>query len=385
VEFRARGHEVTLAAPGEGVAGDLAVEEEDGLRVLRVRTGRLKGAGRIVRGLREVRLSAVVWRRGRRFFREHPCDLIVWYSPTVFFGALVRKLKALWRCPAYLVLRDIWPQFLVDTGVFGRGPLYRLFRHHELRQDDAADVIGVQCPGDLRYFAEQLPDRGYRVEVLYNWATLQEPRLVAGGFRRRLGLEGKLVFFMGGNFGIAQDLDNLLRLAAALRDLPDAALLLVGEGSEYPRVEAAVRERKLSNVTLHPAVDADTYMSMLSEFDVGLISLDRRFRIQNIPGKLLGYLYFAMPVLASVNPGNDLRWILHDAEAGCCCWNGEDAEFARLARLLAADRELRARLGRNGRRLLEERFSAPAAAAQILGHLPGAADAAARRAPAGGA
>ncbi|MBI5502676.1 MAG: glycosyltransferase family 4 protein [Deltaproteobacteria bacterium] len=367
-ELRTRGHDVSLIAPAEGLDGDLHVADEDGLRIVRIRSGRLKGAARWARGLREVRLSATMWRRGRRHFAAHPCDLLVYYSPTVFFGALVRKLKALWGCPAYLVLRDIWPQFLVETGVLGHGPLYWLFRRRELEQHEAADVIGVQSPGDLTYFAEHFPRRNFRVEVLHNWATLHEPEHPPAGHRRRLGLADKVVFFFGGNFGIAQDMDNLLRLATALRDVPEAAMLLVGGGSETPRVAAGIRERGLTNVVLHPAVDPATYMSMVSEFDVGLISLAASFRIQNIPGKLLGYLYFALPVLASVNPGNDLRAILHDADAGLCCLNGQDEEFARLARRLAGDRELRDRMGRNGRKLLETRFSAASAADQILGH-----------------
>ena len=63
---------------------------------------------------------------------------------------------------------------------------------------------------------------------------------------------------------------------------------------------------------------------MLREFDVGLISLDRGLKTQNFPGKLLGYLYFAMPVLASINPGNDLRLVLEESGAGLVCENGSD-------------------------------------------------------------
>ena len=39
------------------------------------------------------------------------------------------------------------------------------------------------------------------------------------------------------------------------------------------------------------------YLSMVSEFDVGLISLDARLTSHNIPGKLLSYLYWGVPVL----------------------------------------------------------------------------------------
>ena len=56
---------------------------------------------------------------------------------------------------------------------------------------------------------------------------------------------------------------------------------------------------------------------MLSEFDVGLISLDRRLTSHNLPGKAI-WLYgrAGKAVLASINPDNDLGPLLSDSGAG---------------------------------------------------------------------
>ena len=107
---------------------------------------------------------------------------------------------------------------------------------------------------------------------------------------------------------------------------------------------------------------------MLSEFDVGLISLDHGFKTQNFPGKMLGYMYYSMPMLASINPGNDLKVILEEHEAGLVCINKDDETFAAFARRLLADEALRLRMGRNARALLESTFSVSGAARQILAH-----------------
>jgi hypothetical protein len=50
---------------------------EDGITAVRVRTGRIKGAAKLQRGLREARLSATVWRAAGRYLRENPCGLIL--------------------------------------------------------------------------------------------------------------------------------------------------------------------------------------------------------------------------------------------------------------------------------------------------------------------
>lgn len=371
-EFRRLGHDVVVAAPDENIREDCEVTDEGGVEVLRIRTGEIKSAARWIRGWREITLSSVMWRKGESYFTRNPADLIVYYSPTIFFGALVARLRRLYRCPSYLVLRDIFPQWAVDAGVLRRGSLvHRFFENRERLNYEAASVIGVQSPANLQYFTERGLDRKYRLEVLYNWATATGVREQNLGYRQRLGLENKVVFFYGGNIGVAQDMDNILRLAQRVKDDEKVHFLLVGDGSEVPRLRTLIAGNRLSNVTLHPSVEQETYLDMLSEFDVGLISLERGLKTQNFPGKMLSYMDRSMPILASINPGNDLAEVLAGREAGLVCINGDDDRFEMLARSLAGDPELRTRLGRNARLLLEDRFSVGRAARQILAHAGG--------------
>ena len=73
-----------------------------------------------------------------------------------------------------------------------------------------------------------------------------------GDHRKRLGLQGKVVFFYGGNIGIAQDMDNIVRLAVNLQNEPDAYFLLVGEGSEVPRLRAEIAIQRIEEYC-HPS------------------------------------------------------------------------------------------------------------------------------------
>lgn len=366
------GHEPLVAAPDETLDRSSRVDEESGVRVLRVRTPPLKGSGKVARAINEWRLPQRIWREGRELFRDHPCDLIVFYSPTIFFGPLVARLRRLWSCPSYLILRDIFPAWAVDAGILRADSLaVRYFRRKELQQYAAADVIGVQSPANLKYFEERGWAGRYRLEVLYNWATLNEEGLSPTDYRTRWGLEDKIVFFFGGNLGVARDLAGLVRLARAFRDDGAVYFQLVGDGAERQMLESLILENKLDNISIRPPVGQWDYLGMLHEFDVGLISLDRSLKTQNFPGKMFGYLYASMPILASVNPGNDLKTILEEHDAGLVFINGEDDKLLEGARRLARDGELRERLGRNGRALLERRFSVARAAQRILAHASG--------------
>jgi glycosyltransferase involved in cell wall biosynthesis len=369
-EFHDLGHEVVVAAPDDTIVRGCEVTGESGIKVVRIKTGEIKSASRWLRAWREVMLSYMMWRKGKDFFLQNPSDIIIYYSPTIFFGSLVARLKRLYRCPSYLILRDIFPQWAVDAGVLRRGSLVHRFFEYKAKQNyDAATVIGVQTPANLQYFSERGLSRKYRLEVLYNWAAKTEERQAFGGYRNRLGLEGKTVFFYGGNIGVAQDMDNILRLAEALQNEKNAFFLLVGDGSEVPRMKSLMEAKGLTNIAIHPPVDQEAYLEMLSEFDVGLVSLDRGLRTQNFPGKILSYMDQAKPILSSINPGNDLKDLLEKHDAGLVCINGDDERFKMLAKRLLEDRELRMRLGQNARAMLKDCLSVRRAACQILSHM----------------
>jgi glycosyltransferase involved in cell wall biosynthesis len=351
-ELTNRGHEVTVVAPDHTTEADLQCDYEDKIRVIRVQMSEIKGVPMIIRGYREASLSKILWKKTKHFFNENSFDLIIYYSPTIFFGALVKRLKRLFGCPAYLILRDIFPKWAADVGILRRGFLYGLFKHYEKINYDAADIIGVESPANKLYFSERGLDKKYRVEVLYNWMSLNEHYGSSGHFLEKFGLNGKIVFFYGGNIGVAQDVDNIVRVAVRLKNLPEAHFLLVGEGSEVPRLKREIQRIGLKNFSIHPAVGQRDYMRMIADIDIGMISLNRNLKTHNYPGKILGYM----------------QDVLQTHEAGLVCHNGEDEVFYNQALQLIKNPDLRVQMGINGRNLLENTFSVSTAASKILSH-----------------
>lgn len=367
-ELHRQGHDVIVVATDEQISTNLQISKEEGITIVRVRSGKIKTALRPVRLMNESRISQTIWRKAKRFFLDHPCDLIIYYSPTILFGSLVKKLKALYSCKSYLILRDIFPQWALDAGVLKKGLLYRYFKRKERVNYEAANYIGVESPGNLAYFSKAGLDKKFQLEVLYNWTSLSEEKHDISNFRSQLGLRNKVVFFYGGNIGVAQDMDNIIRLAIHFRDESEAYFLLVGDGSEVRRLKSVIHKKGLTNIAIHPPLDQKQYQAMLSEFDIGLISLDRNLKTNNLPGKMLGYMSHAMPILASINPENDLLELINKHQAGLVSVNGDDEHLRLNALRLLKDESLRCQFGLNGQKLLYEMFSVNQAARQIMSH-----------------
>ena len=364
IELVHQGHEVTVLSPN--TKDDIPlVSNIDGVEVLRFRSGGIKNVSKSRRLINEMRLSSLAWRQLGSILQSKKYDRIVFYNPSIFWVGLVSRLKRLWGCDAYMILRDIFPQWAIDSGLLSpASPLTFFLRMTAVRNYRTADRIAVQSPANV----PMLSRFSSKVEVLYNWAhesplppIQKEPKV----HMAQLGIQEKTVFFYGGNIGHAQDMTNIIRLADSLRTECFAHFLLVGNGDEFEVVRNEIRKRGLNNVSLCESVSQEVYEEMLAECDIGLISLNALHTAHNFPGKLLGYLNAGKPVLASINKGNDLRILLEQANAGLVSWNGDDELLLSNAKQLYFDSKLRLEFGIKGRTLLATHFSVKSAAKQV--------------------
>jgi len=75
-----------------------------------------------------------------------------------------------------------------------------------------------------------------------------------------------------------------------------------------------------------------------------------------------------MPILASINPGNDLKDVLESSQVGFACIGRQQRQLRAYTLKLAGDTDLRRRMGQNGRKLLEDKFCVTKTVSQILSH-----------------
>ncbi|EES8706318.1 glycosyltransferase family 4 protein [Escherichia coli] len=302
--------------------------------------------------------------------RETKIDGVVYYSPSIFFGKLANKIKENWHCKSYLILRDSFPQWLVDQGIIKEGGLAeRYFRYFEQINYDAADYIGLMSDRNKDIFINKYQNK-YKVQTLFNWADFKGiDNIPSATLRSKLALQNKVIFFYGGNIGHAQDMMNLMRLVRSASYRDDVHFLLIGQGDEVSLVKQFIIDNSLKNCTYLPSITQSEFKSVLKIVDVGLFSLAKNHTVHNFPGKLLGYMANKLPILGSVNASNDVMEIINGAKAGFVFVNGNDEALLNAAINLADDTQLRKNLGCNAYSLLQEKFSVEMAAEKILSSL----------------
>lgn len=365
LQMNAGGHEAWVLTPFPDQKKKMEIKTIEGVHVIYFRNGKIKNTNKIRRAINELSLSFNAWHAAGSFFKKNRFDGIVNYSPTIFWGLLVNKLQAIWRCNSYLVLRDIFPQWTVDNGILKKqSPIYWYFKFFEWYNYRTATRIGLMSPSNLAFFKTQYQDVS-KFEVLYNWSTVGEIPLRTTTYREKFNLGNKIVLFYGGNIGHAQNMIYLINLAKRFRLEEQVHFLFVGKGDEVDLILKEKSKHNLTNITYLSAVDQKTYFEMLNEFDIGLFSLHPDHRTHNFPGKILGYMAYAKPILGCVNKGNDLKDIVNDANAGIVVNSGEEALVEAAEKLIASEK-VRKEMGENGRALLRRHFSVESACNNIV-------------------
>lgn len=369
-EFVRQGHAVTVLLPSPDQDAPWSLGQFNGIDVLRLKAPRTKDLGYLRRTLSELVMPFAMLRQLRRSpLASERWDGVVWYAPSIFHGPLVKAIKKRSSCKGYLIIRDIFPEWAVDVGLMGRGLPYRFFDAVARYQYSVADVIGVQTPSNRMYFDRWQQQPGCSLEVLQNW--LDKPAQARCPIRlNETALAGRKVFVYAGNMGIAQGMDILLDLADKLRQRMDIGFLFVGRGSDATRLKSVAEQRQLDNVLFYDEIHPDEIPNLYAQCSAGVVALDPRHKSDNIPGKFLTYMQSGLPVLANVNPGNDLAQMIRDEQVGQVCESNQLCELLQLSNNLLDQIDSQAEEFSNRcRSLFEREFAVEKTVRQIVAAL----------------
>lgn len=284
-----------------------------------------------VRGLDALIFSAVAawhtWRAARRGTAVLCLSMPPFAAFAVYPVARLRGAAFVW------LEYDIYPEIVSAVARLPR-PFETIWRRARDLVRRRVQAIIVPAPGMAAHVRRSTPDAA-RVEVIPNWADENiHPRPRSENpIARELGIAAAdLVVLYSGTIGHAH-VEPLLALVAAAARLPDRSVrwVFIGWGGGRPRLERAIRERGLSNVTLLDRQPTDRVPFTLTLANLAVVAVDHHAIDLLYPSKIYGYLAAGIPILILCEQESDLDREIVDTAAG---WRVSPDDPVALAALL---------------------------------------------------
>ncbi len=307
----------------------------------------------------------------RGLFIQRP-GVVIGTSPQLLVGLAGWAIARAMRCPFVFEVRDLWPESLLASGVGRQDSVFirALDRLASFLYGSADHIVAVTpAMRDDLLAVRGLPED--KVSVITNGVDtgLFRP-LDQEECRRALGLElRRFIVVYAGTIGMAHGLGMVLETARHLRErLPQALLILVGDGASREALERQARAGGLDNVRFCGQQPRERVPLFIGASDVCLVPLRRADVFKTvIPSKMLEVMACARPVILSVD--GQARAILEDAKAGRCVRPEDAGALTDAVVDLAWRAGERERLGASGRACIERHYLRERLAGEYAGLL----------------
>lgn len=328
-KFRNEGHNVYVIAPNERRSKRKTELIEDGdFHFLGVRTLNLTKTNVVEKGIGQVLMEYQFTRALKRYWGNISFDLVLYSTPPITFTKVIKYAKRQNpQAVTYLLLKDIFPQNAVDIGMLSKsgvkGLLYKSFRRKEKLLYRISDYIGCMSPANVRYLIEHNREvEPSKVEIAPNSYDAPTEQKIdnTSEIREKYNLpKNRPIFIYGGNMGKPQGIPFLIECMKAVSHREDCHFVIIGNGTEYPKLRSWYDEANPTAVSLFKALPKEDYDKLASSCDVGLIFLDYRFTIPNYPSRLLPYIMERKPILAVTDPNCDTGLLAEENGYGYWC------------------------------------------------------------------
>lgn len=296
--------------------------------ILKLKIGNIQKTNIIEKGIATLLIETQFIAGIKKYFSDVKFDLVLYSTPPITFCNAIEFVKKRDGAKTYLLLKDIFPQNAVDIELMSKsgikGLLYHFFRNKEKKLYRISDRIGCMSQANVEYVINHNPEiHPEIVEVCPNCVELADlsiDNVTRNNIRKKYRVPlDKKVFVYGGNLGKPQGIDFLIECLKNQLKNEKIFFLIIGDGTEYGKIESFIQEKKPVNVRLMKRLPKEDYDIVVAASDVGMIFLDHRFTIPNFPSRLLNYMQAKVPVLACTDPNTDIGRVITDGEFGWWC------------------------------------------------------------------
>ncbi|TFD16300.1 glycosyltransferase family 4 protein [Cryobacterium sp. TMT4-10] len=277
------------------------------------------------------------------------------------------------RTPYFLQVQDLWPDSLIDSGMFPGGLIGKaastMLSGLVRLMEDRAGFVGVSSPGAR----DLLLDRNPRLDpqrvvnapnptdesVFYPLSELSPSQIPDVPWRDRFTV------MYAGAVGDVQGLESLIDAAAIIRSHGDINIVVVGDGIARPKLEARVAALGLKNVDFVGRVDKQLVPGYMATAQVQLVSLaERKFLKYTMPSKITSLLASCVPIIGQIS--GDGAQLIQESGAGLIAEPGSaESLAAKILEMASLSDSQRGDMAKLGRFYYEENLSSAVLAANV--------------------
>lgn len=298
--------------------------------------------------------------------RTGTSDLVIGTSPPILQAFSAWAVCFLRRRPFLLEIRDLWPEFAIDMGVLTNPALIWFSRRLEHFLYTHASHILVNSPAYRDYLiAHHVAPLS--ITLIPNGVdpTMFDPESTGERIRQGLWLENKFVASYAGAIGMANDLLTVIRAADRIRERPDIAFLIAGDGKERRSLEAETARRGLKNVIFTGQLSKADVAEVMAASDacIAILKDIPMFRT-TYPNKAFDYMAAGRPTLLAID--GVIRKVIEDSGSGVFVPPGDETALADAILKLAENRSAAREMGSRGREYVVRHFNRNEQAAEFV-------------------
>jgi glycosyltransferase involved in cell wall biosynthesis len=236
-------------------------------------------------------------------------DQVIVYSPSIFWGIILSKLK---KKIVSIKLGDLYPKWLVDHKMISKFSLNFLFlKFFELLLYLQANKIYVQTKKDIQYISKYKKIFNFEIDVIYNWINTNSlPQKVKKNNKTKY-----VRFLFAGVISEAQNYNLLFKIIEYCRmNNLKSTFYFFGSGTKKKSLQKMTLSHK--NVFFYNEKNINKLDQMIQKCDICMSTLTNNFYSENFPGKILRYMLNNKPMLVHSPNNNFLKELINNHSLG---------------------------------------------------------------------